>query len=77
MTSIAKQSLGIPIEGVNVEATAEFPGVGLAARNIRYRVVVKSSAPVEFVDRLLRETDAAAEVHNTIRSGVAVELLPT
>jgi organic hydroperoxide reductase OsmC/OhrA len=69
--------LGIPIEGVTVEATAEFPGVGLAAKDIRYRAVVRSSAPVAVVARLLRETDAVAEVHNTIRSGVAVELLPT
>ncbi len=67
--------LGIPIEGATVEATAEFPGIGLAAKNICYRATVKSSAPLEAVAQLLRETDAVAEVHNTIRSGVAVELL--
>jgi organic hydroperoxide reductase OsmC/OhrA len=66
---------GIPIEGAQVEATAEFPGVGLAATNIRYRAVVKSSADAEAISRLLRETDAVAEVHNTIRAGVPVELL--
>jgi uncharacterized OsmC-like protein len=68
------ERLGIPIEGVQVEATAEFPGVGLAATNIRYRAVVTSSASAEAIARLLRETDAVAEVHNTIRSGVPVEL---
>src|SRR6185436_12308542 len=67
--------LRIPIEGAQVEATAEFPGVGLAATNIRYRAVVKSSANAEAIDRLLRETDAVAEVHNTVRAGVPVELL--
>src|SRR4051794_1899810 len=61
--------LRIPIEGAEVEATAEFPGVGLAATNIRYRAVVKSSANAEAIAQLLRETDAVAEVHNTVRGG--------
>ena len=67
--------LHIPIEGALVEATAEFPGVGLAATNIRYRAVVESSADAEAIALLLRETDAVAEVHNTVRAGVPVELL--
>jgi organic hydroperoxide reductase OsmC/OhrA len=67
--------LHIPIEGVEVQATAEFPGVGLAATHIRYRAVVHSSASAEAIARLLCETDAVAEVHNTVRVGVPVELL--
>jgi organic hydroperoxide reductase OsmC/OhrA len=67
--------LRIPIEGAEVEATAEFPGVGLAATHIRYRAVVKSSASAQAIAQLLRETDAVAEVHNTVRAGVPVELL--
>lgn len=70
------ERLGISIEGAQVEATAEFPGVGLAATNIRYRAAVKSSASAEAIAQLLRETDAVAEVHNTVRAGVPVELLP-
>lgn len=69
------QRLGIPIEGATVEASADFPGVGLAATRIRYRAVVRSSAGAEAVARLLRETDAVAEVHNTVRAGVPVELI--
>lgn len=68
------ERLGIPIEGAQVEATAEFPGVGLAATDIRYRAVVTSSASAEAIAQLLRETDAVAEVHNTVRSGMPVEL---
>jgi len=68
------QRLRVPIEGVEVEATAEFPGVGLAATSIRYRAVVKSSASAETIALLLRETDAVAEIHNTVRAGVPVEL---
>lgn len=67
--------LRIPIEGAEVEATAEFPGLGLAATNIRYRAVVKSSASAAAIAQLLRETDVVAEVHNTVRAGVPVELL--
>lgn len=67
--------LRIPIDGAEVEASAEFPGVGLAATNIRYRAVVKSSANPEVIAQLLCETDAVAEVHNTVRAGVPVESL--
>lgn len=69
------ERLRIPVESAQVEATADFPGVGLAATNIRYRAVVKSSADIEAIAQLLRETDAVAEVHNTVRSGVPVRLL--
>jgi len=67
--------LGIPVAGAEVEASAEFPGVGLAATSIRYRAKIESSASPDEVARLLRETDAVAEVHNTLRAGVPVELL--
>lgn len=67
--------LGIPIQGAEVEASGEFPAIGLAATNISYRAKVHSTAPPTDVERLLRETDAVAEVHNTIRSGVPVRLI--
>src|SRR5215468_1957204 len=66
--------LHIPIEAAEVEASAEFPGIGLAATNVRYRAKVQSSASPAEVARLLRETDAVAEVQNTVRAGVPVEL---
>jgi len=69
------QRLGIQVESLRVEATAEFPGIGLAATNIRYRAVVSSSASSEAIAELLRQTDAVAEIHNTIRAGVPVELV--
>ena len=45
------------------------------ATNIKYRAAVSSSAPASAVAQLLRETDAVAEVHNTVRTGVPVELV--
>jgi uncharacterized OsmC-like protein len=70
------ERLGIPIDEVQVEAVAEFAGIGLSATDIRYRAQVKSPAPASDIARLLRETDAVAEVHNTVRAGVPVRLLP-
>ena len=66
--------LGILVEGVEVQASAEFPSVGLAATHITYSVKVTSSATPAAIAGLLRITDAVAEVHNTVRSGVPVTL---
>jgi organic hydroperoxide reductase OsmC/OhrA len=65
----------IPLGSVEVEATAEFAGIGLAARNIRYRAKVSSPASAAAVAELLRQTDAVAEVQNTVRAGVPVQLV--
>jgi organic hydroperoxide reductase OsmC/OhrA len=64
--------LKLNLDSVEVEATAVFDGVGLAARDIRYRAQVRSPATREEIERLLRETDAVAEVHNTVRQGTPV-----
>ncbi|HSB79973.1 MAG TPA: OsmC family protein [Candidatus Methylomirabilis sp.] len=69
------ERLRIPLESVEVEACAQFPGIGLAATNIRYRASVSSSASASAIADLLRQTDAVAEVHNTVRTGVPVELV--
>jgi uncharacterized OsmC-like protein len=68
------ERLKVPLEGVEVEASADFPGIGLAATNIRYRASVESPAPAGAIAELLRQTDAVAEVHNTLRAGVPVRL---
>lgn len=68
------QRLQIPVDALFVEASADFPGPGLAATNIRYRARITSTAPDDVIADLLRQTDAVAEVHNTLRSGAAVTL---
>jgi organic hydroperoxide reductase OsmC/OhrA len=68
------QRLQIPIDRVEVEASAVFPGIGLAATDICYHATVSSSAPANATTELLRQTDAVAEVHNTSRSGAPVKL---
>ena len=65
--------LGVHLERVKVEASAEFPGIGLAADNITYHAEVLSSASEDEIAKLLHQTDAVAEVHNTVRAGVQVK----
>ncbi|TWI06011.1 putative OsmC-like protein [Luteimonas cucumeris] len=67
--------LGITLHAVEVEATANFPGIGLAATDIRYWAKVSSPSAPDIVAELLRQTDAVAEVHNTVRSGLPVVLV--
>ncbi len=66
--------LGLSIESVEVQASAEFPGIGLAATNITYTARVTSPASTTEIAELLRVTDAVAEIHNTVRLGVPVTL---
>lgn len=67
--------LQLQLDEVEVEASAVFDGIGLAARDISYRARVVSPAAPEQIEQLLRETDAVAEVHNTLRAGAAVRRL--
>jgi organic hydroperoxide reductase OsmC/OhrA len=68
--------LGIGVDSVEVSASADFEGIGLAAKNIKYRAQVVSMASDTDIARLIRETDAVAEIHNTLRAGVPVALEP-
>jgi organic hydroperoxide reductase OsmC/OhrA len=68
--------LNILLDAVEVDAQAEFEGVGLAASSITYRARIVSSADDAAIEDLLKRTDAVAEVHNTRRSGAAVTRRP-
>ena len=65
---------GIAVHDVTVEVEATFGGPGEPARRITYRAHATSDAPAAEVEALLRHTDAVAEVHNTLRAGLPVEL---
>lgn len=65
---------GLEVRAVAVEVEAEFGGRGEPARRITYTARVESDAPTAAIEALLRETDAMAEVQNTLRAGLAVEL---
>lgn len=67
---------GISLDGVEVEAAAEFGGPGEPARQVTYRARVRSSAPADVIEELLAHTDTVAEVHNTLRAGTTVVRQP-
>lgn len=66
------QREGVPVDGVEVDASAQFSGRGVGAANVRYRANVASSAPDDVVQRLLRDTDDVAEIHRSLRAGTYV-----
>ena len=70
------ERLGIPLTGCEVVAKGQFNGIGLAAEEVIYAAHVESSASTEDIERLLRETDRVAEIHNTLRAGCAVQRIP-
>ena len=69
------QKRSIEVTGVEVEVSGEFGAEGEGARNIHYHAKVESSAPAGVVQDLIRHTDALAEIHNTLRASVPVQLV--
>lgn len=65
---------GIVVHAVEVQVDTQFGGAGEPARQIRYRVKVSADAPEDALRQLVEHTDRVAEVHNTLRAGIAVEL---
>jgi len=65
---------GIDVQNVKVEVTGRFGGPGEPARDISYRVQVRSDAPQSAIDDLIRATDSLTEIQNTLRTGCAVRL---
>lgn len=65
---------GITIAAVEVNVSANFPAEGAAAENIQYHVAIESDAPETDILALIQHTDSVAEVHNTLRKGVSVNL---
>lgn len=63
------------VEKVEVSCFADFGGPGEPGDNFRYEVRVTSSAPQAEIDALIRHTDQMAEIHNTLRKGVKVDLI--
>lgn len=64
----------IRIQGVEVEVRALFGAPGEPARQLRYRTTIAADAPEAVVRELAEHTDQVAEVQNTLRLGIPVEL---
>lgn len=65
----------IDVVSVSVEVEGDFGGVGEPARNVTYHArVVARGASEAAVQTLMAQTDAVAEVQNTLRAGTDVRL---
>lgn len=66
---------GLAIESVEVEVEGRFGDEGEPAQQISYRARVKAQASEAEILDLMRHTDRVAEIQNTLRKGMAVELV--
>jgi uncharacterized OsmC-like protein len=65
----------IIVDAVEVTVKGEFGSEGEAAKDISYEVDVKSSTLSEVaINELIDYVDNVAEIHNTLRRGIAVTL---
>ncbi|MET7257027.1 OsmC family protein [Dyadobacter fermentans] len=65
----------INVESVEVTSFANFGSPGEPGGNFRYEVRVASNASKAEIEDLVRHTDQVAEIHNTLRKGVDVDLI--
>jgi len=66
----------ITLDAVEVRVEGEFGNEGEAARNIQYHVDVTSAGmSAGDIQELIDYVDNVAEVHNTLRNGIAVTLV--
>jgi organic hydroperoxide reductase OsmC/OhrA len=64
----------IEVIRVDVQAQAEFGDPGAPASRLSYRVTVLARAPERDIRDLILHTDGVAEVQNTLRRGMSVQL---
>ncbi|HEV2526954.1 MAG TPA: OsmC family protein [Thermomicrobiales bacterium] len=65
---------GISVHEVEVEVDGTFGGPGDPATGVTYRARVMADATDDDIADLMRHTDRVAEIQNTLRAGVAVQL---
>ncbi len=68
---------GISVERVEVEVQGEFPSEGAPAEQVSYHASVKADADQDAIRDLMRHTDTVAEIQNSLRAGLPVELSQT
>ena len=66
---------GISIQGIDVEATGQFAAEKEPGSNFQYKAHVRSTAPAEEIEALIKYVDEIAEIHQTLRKGIAVKLI--
>lgn len=64
----------INVSNVEVEFTCEFGGEGEPGFNFKYKVHVEADASPSEIADLILYTDKVAEIHNTLRKGIEINL---
>lgn len=64
----------IKITAVDVECSGDFGAEGEPGSSVSYKVNIVSDASLSEIEELVKHTDKVAEIHNTLRKGVAVRL---
>lgn len=67
----------LEITSVEVTVTGEFGKEGEPGSNIHYQTKIQSDASQEEIAELIQYVDQIAEIHNTLRRGASVTLLPS
>ena len=65
---------GIELHQVRVKVTSGYDGNPPVSMPITYEVEIEGDADAETLERLVRETDAIAEIPNSLREGTEVTL---
>jgi uncharacterized OsmC-like protein len=66
---------GLEVLGVRVVVECDWEGDPPRARNVRFTTRVEAEADEDEIMDLIQHVDHIAEVHNTLRDGVDVELV--
>jgi uncharacterized OsmC-like protein len=62
------------VSAVKVTVTGEFGAEGAPGSNFRYQAQVSADASPPEIEELIRHTDRVAEIQNTLRKGLNIEL---
>lgn len=66
---------GVEVLGVRVVVECDWEGDPVRASNVRFSTRVEAAADEDEIMDLIRHVDEIAEIHNTLRNGVGVELV--
>lgn len=64
----------IKVHSEEVAATAKFGAEGEAGSDFQYKTNIDADASSEEILALIEHTDKVAEIHNTLRKGVTIQL---
>ena len=64
----------LDVRGVRVVVECDWEGEPPRAANVRYSTRVEAEAGEDEIMELIRHVDEIAEVHGTLRDGIAIEL---